>query len=83
MTDLRPPSSITCPACGNTFACAPDGACWCMDEAFRLPMPDPSAAAQGDLYQGGLYQGGLYQGCLCPACLRRVAAERTAIAPKP
>ena len=32
---------IACARCGTSFECgASAGACWCMDEAYRLPMPD-------------------------------------------
>ena len=33
---------LACARCGAAFDCGSggsDGACWCMDEAFRLPMP--------------------------------------------
>jgi hypothetical protein len=38
---------IACGRCGSAFDCGgrADGTCWCMDEAYRLPMP---AAAQQD-----------------------------------
>jgi hypothetical protein len=31
---------IICARCGTAFNCGGDsGDCWCMDEAYRLPMP--------------------------------------------
>jgi uncharacterized protein len=40
---------LTCARCGTAFECgsggSEGGACWCMDEDYRLPMPD---AAGGD-----------------------------------
>ncbi|MGE0061989.1 MAG: cysteine-rich CWC family protein [Xanthobacteraceae bacterium] len=44
MTDAGAAPPIACPRCGTVFGCAPAGACWCMDEDFRLPMPDAAAA---------------------------------------
>ena len=36
---------ITCARCGTPFECGVNaGACWCMEEAYRLPMPDDRAA---------------------------------------
>jgi hypothetical protein len=37
----RPPSTrqLACAHCGEVFSCNLNGACWCMDEAFVLPMP--------------------------------------------
>jgi hypothetical protein len=37
------PRRIACAACGTAFTCDPDGACWCADEAFRLPVPAAGA----------------------------------------
>jgi len=37
---------LTCARCGSAFDCGSTGSaggCWCMDEDYRLPMPDPSA----------------------------------------
>ncbi len=53
---------LICESCGQEFGCGRDniGACWCNDEAYRLPLPaagDPAAD------------------CLCPACLRQAAAR--------
>ena len=33
------PRGLVCARCGTGFTCTLDGACWCMDEAFTLPMP--------------------------------------------
>ena len=36
---------LACARCGTSFECGADaGACWCMDEAYRLPMPDAAVA---------------------------------------
>ena len=41
-----PPQCLACGRCGTSFECgASAGACWCMDEAYRLPMPDATDAA--------------------------------------
>ena len=37
---------LTCGRCGTAFDCgsgSADHACWCMDESYRLPMPEPAA----------------------------------------
>jgi hypothetical protein len=35
---------LTCARCGSAFDCgSAAGGCWCMDEDYRLPMPDPAA----------------------------------------
>jgi hypothetical protein len=37
---------LACARCGTTFECgsgSQDAACWCMDESFRLPMPEAGA----------------------------------------
>ena len=35
-----PLQRLACARCGTLFECgASAGACWCMDEAYRLPMP--------------------------------------------
>jgi Cysteine-rich CWC len=42
MTNRKESSSarrLACSRCGTEFSCDPAGACWCMDESFRLPMP--------------------------------------------
>ena len=34
---------LACARCGAAFECGTggaNGACWCMDEAVRMPMPD-------------------------------------------
>ncbi len=36
-------ATLRCTKCGAEFACDPVGACWCKDEAFRLPMPKAGA----------------------------------------
>ncbi|MBX9842302.1 MAG: cysteine-rich CWC family protein [Xanthobacteraceae bacterium] len=41
-----PLRSLACKRCGTAFQCGSagaDGSCWCMDESYRLPMPDPAA----------------------------------------
>jgi hypothetical protein len=30
---------LACSRCGAEFDCNPGGACWCMDETVRMPMP--------------------------------------------
>jgi hypothetical protein len=55
---LPPAGRIACKGCGTVFTCDPAGACWCMEESFRLPMP-PEADEDAT--------------CLCPACLRDAA----------
>jgi hypothetical protein len=34
---------VACARCGTVFDCggSRDGACWCADESYRLPIPDP------------------------------------------
>ena len=32
-------ATLRCTKCGADFACDPAGACWCKDEAFKMPMP--------------------------------------------
>lgn len=34
---------LACARCGTAFECNLAGGCWCNDEAFRLPVPDPGA----------------------------------------
>jgi len=35
---------LACARCGTAFECGSDGAvCWCMDESYRLPMPEAGA----------------------------------------
>jgi hypothetical protein len=37
---------LTCARCSSAFDCGSGGAtgdCWCMDEDYRLPMPDQAA----------------------------------------
>jgi hypothetical protein len=37
---------LACERCGNAFDCGSEsasGQCWCMQEDYRLPMPDPAA----------------------------------------
>jgi hypothetical protein len=57
-----PPERIVCDRCGSQFDCSPaiDSECWCVGEAFRLPMPLPPEV-------------GNIRNCLCPSCLRLVA----------
>jgi hypothetical protein len=35
----KPPRRLACPRCGVELTCSRDGACWCMEETARLPMP--------------------------------------------
>ncbi len=52
----------TCQRCGAAFGCGATGdPCWCSDEAFRLPLPNPGESEFTD--------------CLCTHCLREVAAS--------
>jgi hypothetical protein len=30
---------LACASCGTEFGCDLSGQCWCMDQAYRLPMP--------------------------------------------
>ena len=59
-------ANARCSVCGAVFACEPAGACWCKDETFRLPLPDPAAG---------------HAGCLCPTCLRDRAAKQAGYRP--
>ena len=38
---------LACARCGTAFECgsggSEDAACWCMDESYRLPMPEAGA----------------------------------------
>ena len=37
---------LACARCGTAFECGSagaDGTCWCMDESYRLPMPEAGA----------------------------------------
>ena len=36
ITEIR----IACVRCGASFACDPEGACWCKAEPVRVPMPE-------------------------------------------
>ena len=38
-TETRPSRRLACVACGTEFGCNLSGPCWCMEEAYRLPMP--------------------------------------------
>ena len=36
-----PLQRLACARCGTSFECGANaGACWCMNESYRLPMPD-------------------------------------------
>ncbi len=38
--------NLACGRCGKAFVCGTgghDGGCWCMDEEFRVPMPQAAA----------------------------------------
>ncbi|HPN06255.1 MAG TPA: cysteine-rich CWC family protein [Hyphomonadaceae bacterium] len=52
---------ITCERCGAGFSCSVNGACWCGEEAVRLPLPEAGQSQFND--------------CLCRACLRAMAEE--------
>ena len=57
----KPGRQITCERCGAAFGCgAGTGACWCVAEPFRLPLPKVGESK--------------FKDCLCPACLREAAA---------
>lgn len=45
-TDSQPPlQQLACARCGASFECgAAAGACWCMEETYRLPLPETAAA---------------------------------------
>ena len=53
-----------CQSCGATFGCNPQGECWCMSMAVKLPMPEPGSTV----------------GCLCPACLQAKSSEAKRLA---
>ena len=59
---INAPRAFVCARCNAAFGCNPGGACWCMDEEFRLPMPAAGSGAD----------------CLCPDCLRALAASANA-----
>jgi Cysteine-rich CWC len=43
---VLPLQRLCCARCGTSFECgASAGACWCMNESYRLPMPNASDAA--------------------------------------
>src|SRR5438270_130069 len=48
-TDSTSPlQRLACARCGTSFECgASAGACWCMGETYRLPMPAAAAARLG------------------------------------
>jgi hypothetical protein len=37
--DMPATRRLACSRCGAAFECNAGGACWCMDETFRMPMP--------------------------------------------
>jgi hypothetical protein len=46
---ILPLRRLDCARCGTSFECgtgsgSSTGTCWCMDEAYRVPMPDAAAA---------------------------------------
>jgi hypothetical protein len=47
LTEQRLPlRRLTCARCNSAFDCGSGGTaggCWCMDEDYRLPMPNPAA----------------------------------------
>jgi hypothetical protein len=38
-SEIQPLRRLACAGCGTEFGCNLAGTCWCMDEAYRLPMP--------------------------------------------
>jgi hypothetical protein len=38
-SENQPERRLACASCGTEFGCNLSGQCWCMDEAYRLPMP--------------------------------------------
>ena len=38
-TEIQPSRRLACAGCGTEFGCNLSGTCWCMEEAYRLPMP--------------------------------------------
>jgi hypothetical protein len=38
-SESQPARCLACANCGAEFGCNLSGTCWCMDEAYRLPMP--------------------------------------------
>jgi hypothetical protein len=38
-SENQPLRRLACANCGAEFGCNLSGACWCMDQAYRLPMP--------------------------------------------
>jgi hypothetical protein len=64
LPDAPAPRKLICGRCGASFDCGLGGDCWCADEPFRLPMPEPvedclcptclraaaSAAAEQDIH---------------------------------
>jgi hypothetical protein len=43
MTTPSSSRTLTCASCGTAFGCTLDGACWCAEESFRLPLPTEAA----------------------------------------
>jgi hypothetical protein len=37
--EIPPTRRLACTGCGTEFGCSLSGPCWCMEEAFRMPMP--------------------------------------------
>ena len=37
--EKHPPRQVACSRCGAEFTCTQSEACWCNEEAIRLPMP--------------------------------------------
>jgi hypothetical protein len=38
-SEIQPTRRLACASCGAEFGCNLSGPCWCMDEAYRLPIP--------------------------------------------
>jgi hypothetical protein len=58
------PRELICASCGAEFTCDPAGACWCMEESVRVPLPTEGRTSK-------------YQDCLCRACLLRMAEAQS------
>ncbi|MGC2780410.1 MAG: cysteine-rich CWC family protein [Bradyrhizobium sp.] len=56
-----PARKLSCESCGTEFTCDPGGACWCFEEAVRVPLPTAGQSR--------------FKDCLCATCLARLARE--------
>ena len=39
-SETSPPRRLACGRCGTEFGCDLSGPCWCMEKAYRMPMPE-------------------------------------------